>query len=277
MTGKTGSHELFEPTPQHDPEKHTNSKMDIRSIYPVPIGLFMLEGHSQIKPHLMDYIEKAGLEYIKDFESETHLSGFGRVKPRPNFIQSTSTETPKLAGAFPELIEELRAQVKIFGDGYLGIETNWKLSQIWYNRMLEPTTMEIHNHANSCISVNYSLNMPEGSAATQFHKQSNSNNLHFVMRDVPDEDKINKYNATVINLDSGLEGEVCVFPSTLFHGVPHSPGNKNRTTIACDWYPEYYGDYKLSRRQIGTEEDQNSWRTKHEKPVDCAIYPKNTS
>jgi hypothetical protein len=110
--------------------------------------------------------------------------------------------------------------------------------------------------------------MPEGSAATQFHKQSNSNNLHFVMRDVPDEDKLNEYNATVINLDSGLEGEVCVFPSTLFHGVPHSPGNKNRTTIACDWYPEYYGDYKLSRRQIGTEEDQNSWRTKHEKPVD---------
>jgi len=241
--------------------------MDLRPIFPEPIALFMLESHDKLKPRLMDFVEGHKVEE-EAFDSETNLTGFGRLKPRKNFYQSSSTATHKIVEAFPELIEELRVKVKLFGDTYLGTDSNWKLSQVWYNTMAAPTTMEIHNHANSVVSVNYSLNMPEGCSSTQFHKQSNANNINFVMRDVPDEDKINEYNSTVINLDGGLEGEVCVFPSNLFHGVPYSPHNTGRTTIACDWYPEYYGDYKLERRKIGTEEDQNSWRTKHEKPID---------
>ena len=159
------------------------------------------------------------------WESRTTKNGF---QSKGNLFKFQTLPIVNLKNIVLEMIDEYKIKYKKKSDGFISQWPN-KFSLLgWYNRLLKHGYQQSHIHPGGWLSGCFYLKMPklikEGEGAINF-------SLH-------------GYDYPIVNSDipcyqySPKEGDLVLFPSSLFHKTLPFSSNQERHVIAFDIIPE---------------------------------------
>ena len=168
--------------------------------------------------------ESSNLTFV--WEDRTTKKGF---QSKGNLFALQTLSIVKLKNIIIKAINEYKIKYKTKPDGFISQWPN-KFSLLgWYNRLLKHGHQQSHIHPGGWLSGCFYLKMPKplkkGEGAIYF-------SLH-------------GYDYPIVNSDipnyqySPIEGDLILFPSSLFHKTLPFSSNDERHVIAFDIIPEY--------------------------------------
>lgn len=203
-------------------------KSQVHLLFPTAVGSYQCERHDEFKniflermPHHCAAHENGGL-----FSGES--SGYIYVH-----TDSALTELFKFVG------DGVRAYLDLLNFDHSRVDVN--IVKTWISVTDSNTVTPVHAHATSHLSFVYYMQMPENADAISFQTQRNANEPYYGAFDggsPRQKSMVNNYNA--LNSNQSLvptkEGEMLVFPSTVFHGTTKigDMGDGQRIALAGD-------------------------------------------
>lgn len=155
---------------------------------------------------------------------------------RTHINNSDISKDRYILNKIPDLKTDIELHCERFVRKYLNVKDNAKfyLQNSWCNIHGPNENSQIHYHASSLISGVYYPIVPKNSGAISFHKNSiYTNTFHHSIRFEYDE--TNNLNAGQYKLEV-VDGSIILFPSHLEHSVEKNISNKNRYSIAFNFY-----------------------------------------
>ena len=159
------------------------------------------------------------------WESRTTKNGF---QSKGNLFKLQTLPIVNLKNIILEVINEYKIKYKTKSDGFISQWPN-KFSLLgWYNRLLKHGYQQSHIHPGGWLSGCFYLKMPK-----QLKKDEGAINFG-----------LHGYDYPIVNSDipsyqySPIEGDLILFPSSLFHKTLPFSSNDERHVIAFDTIPE---------------------------------------
>ena len=165
---------------------------------------------------------------------------------RTNIGNSDISEDRNILKDMPDLKSKIDFHLENYIRKYLHIkkELNFYMLNSWVNIHRPNDWSQIHNHGNSLISGVYYPIFPKDSGHIQFHKSNRINLFDQCIMMEYDEDTIVNAGRYQIDVSEDL---IVLFPSHLEHSVNKNISNKNRYSLAFNYYV---------RGKLGKEEYQ---------------------
>ncbi|SDZ89370.1 putative 2OG-Fe(II) oxygenase [Rubrimonas cliftonensis] len=136
---------------------------------------------------------------------------------------------------FGRLASLLDPHLTEFGAVLLGERLRWRVKEMWVNVMQAGGRQEMHNHANSFVSVVVYLTDTSAGSRTVFHKALGGGDFAFVNENKATQ--VSAYNARRWAAPPMRPGDAIFFPSYLLHEAPPHEGPE-RVTLALNSLPE---------------------------------------
>jgi hypothetical protein len=168
-------------------------------MFDMPIIKLSLDAHNDIKPLLLDLIEKERADKVEEIDkiSRTdYMLNDGGIK----------TETSDYWREFYTQFEDMLDNVYSNHIGY----DQWKINSAWFQQYEQSDTHGWHYHETTFYSNVYFLELPEGAPGTQFR--------------LPVSGKL--YSPDV------REGDMIIFPSIIEHRSPPNFTPDRKSVIA---------------------------------------------
>lgn len=137
---------------------------------------------------------------------------------------------------FGRLAGLLAPHLAEYGALLLGERLRWLVKEMWVNVMQPGGRQEMHNHANSFVSVVLYLTATDAGARTVFHRALGGGDFAFVNENKATQ--VSAFNARRWAAPPMRPGDAIFFPSYLLHEVPPHDGPADRVTIALNSLPE---------------------------------------
>ena len=165
---------------------------------------------------------------------------------RTNVGNSDISVDRNILDKMPDLKSEIEIHTQNYIRKYLHIkkDLDFYMLNSWVNIHRPNDWSQIHNHGNSLISGVYYPIFPKDSGGIQFHRCNRINLFDQCIMMEYDEDTI--VNAARYQIDVS-EDLILLFPSHLEHSVNKNLSNKNRYSLAFNYYV---------RGKLGKEEYQ---------------------
>lgn len=185
----------------------------VHNLWPIPL----YESEIPVKQEWKDKI--VNLEYDR-----THINNSDISKNR------------YVLNDMPDLKSSIEFHCETFVRKYLTVKDNAKfyLQNSWVNIHGPNESSQIHYHASSLLSGVYYPILPKNSGDIKFYRGNIYTNIfHKSIRFEYDENN----NLTADQYVVGLkEGTIVLFPSHLDHSVEENESNKNRYSLAFNFY-----------------------------------------
>ena len=148
-------------------------------------------------------------------------------------------------------------KIKDFIDESLNKFTNeiWKtkqtliVTQSWCNKNLPGEEHAVHNHPNSIISGVFYFKQNENLPPLQFVQMINCFYL-------PDIEEFNAFNSRMFSIPMN-DGELILFPSTLWHQVAKNRGRETRYSMSFNTFSNELGTTEgLTELKVQVQENQ---------------------
>tara|TARA_Y100000592_G_scaffold93933_1_gene157932 strand:+ start:549 stop:1163 length:615 start_codon:yes stop_codon:yes gene_type:complete len=165
---------------------------------------------------------------------------------RTNVGNSDITEDRNILDRMPDLKSEIEIHTQNYIRKYLHIkkDLDFYMLNSWVNIHRPNDWSQIHNHGNSLLSGVYYPVFPKDGGGIIFHRCNRINLFDQCIMMEYDEDTI--VNAARYQIDVS-EDLILLFPSHLEHSVNKNLSNKNRYSLAFNYYV---------RGKLGKEEYQ---------------------
>lgn len=146
---------------------------------------------------------------------------------------------------FRKLADLTTPHLAEYGALLMGERLKWMVKEMWVNVMQAGGRQEVHNHANSFISVVIYLTAIDTGSRTVFHRALGGSDYAFVNENRATQ--VSAFNARRWSAPPMAAGDAILFPSYLLHEVPPHEGPE-RVTVALNSLPERIDSWGYSVR-----------------------------
>ena len=200
----------------------------VHMMFPTVVGSFTCDRHSEFKQAFMDRMSSHCAQHEDGGLFSGEASGHVYVHT-----------DPALAQLFKFISDGIKAYLAMLEFDHSRVDIN--IVKTWISATDANTVTPVHAHATSHLSFVYYMQMPENADVIAFQTQRNPNEPYYGAFDggsPRQRSMVNEYNAFNSNqsLISTKEGEMLVFPSTVFHGTAKigDMGSGQRIALAGD-------------------------------------------
>lgn len=203
-------------------------KSEIHLMFPTAVGSFECDRHDEFK--------KIFLERMPYHCAKHENGGLYSGENSGHIYVHTDIE---LHGLFKFISEGVKSYLEMLDYDHSRVDVN--IIKTWISATDSNTVIPVHAHATSHLSFVYYMQMPENADVISFQVQRNPNEPYYGAFDAGtprQKPMVNGYNSLNSNQSSlaTKEGELIVFPSTLFHGTTKvsEPNKDQRIALAGD-------------------------------------------
>lgn len=191
--------------------------MEIANLFPTPL---IIIDASSIITEVKDIFNSSTFT-VNDHALKTSLSRWSAGKASINCTDNGSTSVVK-----EFVLKNAEAYLKAAGY-YLG-GVKLEVPNIWCNEMVSKSTQKDHNHVGCLLSGCFYLEVPDDCGPIKFYNPS----IRFDRVTLPIENQT-EYNSEGWAVNPKV-GQLFMWPSHLFHGVPASEFEGVRRSVAFD-------------------------------------------
>ena len=203
-------------------------KFEVITVCPQYIGCYINKKHHVHKPLLLDYMEKAEPDFVRN--GLEHYEGNGSLLHEVEAFQSIRTWVEKCALHFAETILQANVGGRMHCVGS------------WLNVASADGFQDPHQHANSLISGTFYVRRSQNHSGLAFFRNdlvtppNKPNLMPQIKRPCP---------SNTPDMTTPPEGGLMLWESHLQHGYPAS-GTDGRTSLSMNFLPDLIdGVYKM--------------------------------